>query len=89
MDDNYKYLFSTVLYSKLKEKIIGKIFTRVVYNDTLLINIMSYDNIEFVMEINNFSEKILNGYSTDYAVYEVMNKYQKFITNQVMKKYFV
>ena len=57
MDDNYKYLFSTILHSKLKEKIIGKIFTRVMYNDTLLINIMSYDNIEFVMEINNFSEK--------------------------------
>lgn len=89
MDDNYKYLFSTVLHSKIKEQVIGKVFTRVMYNDTLLISITSYDNVEFVMEISNFSEKILNGWSTDYAVYEVLEKYKKFVTNRIMKKYFV
>lgn len=87
--DSYRYIFSTVLHSKLKEKIIGKIFTRITNDDTLFISIINCDDNEFVMEFNNISEKILHGWSTDYAVYEVVNKYQKYITNRVMKKYFV
>lgn len=39
------------------------------------------------MAIDNFSERILNGYSTEYAVYEIMSKYEKFVHNRYFIKY--
>lgn len=80
----YEYLFSTNLHAKLKEKIVGKIFVKVTYNDELLIKINSYGNLECTIHIGNFSERILNGWSTDYAVYEVIKQYREFLN----KKFF-
>ena len=47
------------------------------------------ENLVFTMYVDDFSTKLLNGYSTDYAVYEILEKYKRFIMNNTMKKYFV
>jgi hypothetical protein len=74
--NEYEYLFSTALHHKLKEKIVGRIFTSI-KNDKLQIDIQSYGGIDFRYEIDNFADRILNGWTTDYAVYEVEKAFKK------------
>ena len=75
----YEYLFSTTLQRKLKPRIIGNIFVKVTRNNELLV-VISKDGEELFKHFyENFSEKILNGYTTDYAVYEIVRDYRKCI----------
>ena len=69
---DYEYLFSTNLHAKLKERIQGGIFVKVNENN-------------FDMSFTDFSNRMLNGFSTDYAAYEVTKKYQKFVMKQFFK----
>ena len=39
----------------------------------------------FDMSFTDFSNRMLNGFSTDYAAYEVTKKYQKFVMKQFFK----
>lgn len=82
---DYEYLFVTALHAKLKEKIIGKIYVAVTRENALLVKIESFGGLSYSIAIDNFSDKILNGYSTDYAAYEIVNQYRKFITNKFLK----
>lgn len=82
---DYEYLFTTTLHQKLREKIVGKIFVKVTRNDELFVKIESYGGLEYRFYRSNFSESIVNGYTTDFAAYEVVAEFKKFITN----KYFV
>lgn len=67
----YGYDFSMALYAKLKERIYGHIYVKVTDDDELY--------------INRFSEKMLNGYTTDYATYEVIEKLKKYVMNSYFK----
>lgn len=80
---DYEYLFSMNLQAKLKEKIQGAIYVKV--NDSLVIKITRRDENNFDMSFTDFSNKFLNGFSTDYAAYEVQKKYQKFVMKQFFK----
>lgn len=82
---DYEYLFATSLHQKLREKIVGKIFVKVTQKDELFVKIESYGGLEYRFYRSNFSESLLNGYTTDFAAYEVVIEFKKFITN----KYFV
>ena len=86
---DYGKLFASKVQSKLKEKIIGNIFVTVTKEDTLYIQI-TRDGRDTQMQtyINNLSEKMLNGYSTDYAVYEIMKQYREHVTKIMEKRYF-
>ena len=75
---DYEYLFAMAVQQKLKKQIIGKIFVKVNCDDELIIEIKNGDT-EFRSVITNFSDKIINGYPSDYAVYEIVNEYKKFI----------
>lgn len=68
---DYEYLFSMNLQAKLKEKIQGAIYVKVNENDSLVIKITRRDENNFDMSFTDFSNKFLNGFSTDYAAYEV------------------
>lgn len=82
---NYEYVFVTNLHEKLKEQIRGRIFVKVVSDDRLYVFIQrDVADKAFNLYINNFSDRILNGWFTDYAAYEIGQDYKKFI----MKKYF-
>ena len=82
---DYEYLFAKTLHQKLKEKIIGRIFVKVNNNDELYVEIESFGDFTFRTSIDNFSDRILNGLSTDYVVYDIVKQYKSF----VMKKYFM
>lgn len=81
---NYEYLFQTNLHAKIREKVIGKVFVKVNQDDVLIVKIESFGNLKFETSIDNFSKRILNGYSTDYAAYEIVKRY----TSYIMKRYF-
>lgn len=76
MNDDIRWLFSTVVHAKLKQRIKGKIFCRV-YGDTLKITIESIGGVSYTMEIDDFAEKVINGYTADYAAHEVVNGFKK------------
>lgn len=42
-----------------------------------MIKVFYDENIKIKMEFDNFSQRLVNGWSTDYAVYEVMRRYKK------------
>ena len=66
---DYQYIFATELHKKLKPRIKGKI------NNLNL-------EYEYLSE-NKFSDMVLNGYSTNDAMYDVMNDYNAYVYNQI------
>lgn len=82
---DYEYLFSTMLHEKLKEKIQGGIFVKVNENDSLIVKIERRDGNNFNMSFTDFSNRFLNGLTTDYVAYEVTKKYRSFIMKQFFK----
>lgn len=85
MIDEASYVFRRNLYEKLKSKIFGKIFCRVVNEDELFIHISRNDGTNFRMFIPNLSSRIWSGYSTDDAMYEVLTEYKKHVMRQHFK----
>lgn len=81
-----EYEFCLVLHKKLKEKIKGKIFTKV-FDDKLIIRI-DMDDQWFETSYEDFTRRVIFGLSTDYVVYEVVNKYRKFLINRMERYYF-
>ena len=80
---DYEYLFATTLQQRLKTKIKGKIFCKVTYNDELYVSIRNENSgIECELREGGFSEKILNGYSTQYAEYEIIKKYKIYLNDR-------
>lgn len=83
--DDCMYIFATAVYAKLKEVILGRVFTRV-ENDSLYIEIRRIEGLIFKMSIDDISKKIINGYTAEYAAYEVLRKYKKFVLNKYFKE---
>lgn len=84
----YERLFAMNLQQKLKTKIVGKIFVTATKDDALYIQITNSDNLEFKTYLKNFTERMLNGWSSDYAAYEVVQQYTDFVIDQMKSKYF-
>ena len=82
---DYEYLFAMGLHAKLKEKIVGKIFVAVSRENVLRVKIESFGDLSYYTEINNFSDRIRDGFSTDNAAYEIVEQYKKFIFNKFLK----
>lgn len=84
---DYEYLFSTNLHAKLKEKIRGGIFVKVKVNekDSLIVKIERKDGNDFDISFTDFSNRLIYGFSTDYAAYEVLQKYRDFVMKQFFK----
>lgn len=83
---DYEYLFSICLHEKLRERVLGSIFVKVKYNDSLIVEIKRRDGNDFSMSFTDFSNRILNGFTTEYAAYEVQKKYKEFVMKQFFKK---
>lgn len=74
----YEYLFCTNLHSKLREKIRGGIFIKVNEKDSLIVKIERKDGNNFDISFTDFSNRLIYGFSTDYAAYEVQKKISRF-----------
>jgi hypothetical protein len=82
---DYEYLFSMNLQAKLKEKIQGAIYVKVNENDSLVIKVTRRDGNNFDVSFTDFANRMLNGLTTDYAAYEVIQKYKKLVMTQFFK----
>ena len=82
---DYGYVFSTNLHAKLKEKVVGKVFVRLNYNDELYIKIESFGGLKYETRFVNFSERLVNGVSTDYIAYQVIEGYKQTIITKYLK----
>lgn len=81
-----EYEFSIRLHEKLKAKLRGKVFCRVV-DDILNIVILNGDT-KFELRIDDFARKVCFGMTTDAVSREVEKKYRKFLTNRMERYYF-
>ncbi len=86
--ENYKQLFSMTLQQKLKYRIKGNIYVKVTLDDALLVVISQEGETIFKKFINNISDKIQNGLTTDYCVYEVMKEYRQVVIDIAVERYF-
>lgn len=77
-------VFAYNLQQKLKDRIYGKVYVKVI-DDEIYISVACYSDIRFETTISNFFEKILNGYTTDYACYEVIEQYRKFVKKKILQ----
>lgn len=82
---DYECLFSNHLYEKLKGVIKGGIFVKVNENDSLVVEIKRKHGNNFGVSFTDFSNRVLNGFATEYAAYEVTKRYQKFVMRQFFK----
>lgn len=81
----YEFIFASTLKTKLIEKVKGGVKTWIT-NDELHISILIRENdIQFEHVIPNISTLILNGYTSDYAVYQVTQIYKSYIRNKFFK----
>lgn len=87
--DSYKNVFEKTLHAKLKEKIFGRVFVKINYYDELIIKISSYGEVEYSFHIDDVSYKILNGYSADDAMREVVMGYKNYLIHRTLAKYFI
>lgn len=81
---DYEKLFVTNLHSKLKKKIHGSVYCEINERDELYVRIRSSGDIYFEKRVDNFSDRFVSGYSTEYAMYDIINEYKK----KVISKYF-
>lgn len=76
---DYEYIFATELHKKLKPRIKGKIYVCITKYNELSVKINNL-NLEYeYLSENKFSDMVLNGYSTEDAMWEVMQDYQQFV----------
>lgn len=67
---------------------MGKVFVKVDDDDRLVVKIESFDSIKWIWSIENFFERAIYGYTAEYAAYEIVEKYRKFVMTKMQKKYF-
>lgn len=81
----YEYIFALALHSELKNKIQGGIFVNV-YKDSLWVKITHECGIIYETPlVSDFSNRVLNGCSAEYAAYEVLKLYRRFIKDTFFK----
>lgn len=86
MMQDYEYMFAMNVHEKLKEKVNARVFCKITPEDELYIEIEERDSgIGYYCAIPDFSHKILNGYTSDYAVYEIVKYYKNYIISRFFK----
>ena len=83
---DYEYLIAMNLHAKLKEKIVGKIYVTV-SDDKLYVRIDSFENLAWDLSIPNFSQMVLNGFSTERIAEDIATKFKKYVIKKTVNKY--
>lgn len=83
---DYEYLIAMNLHAKLKEKIVGKIYVTV-SDDKLYARIDSFENLTWDLSIPNFSQMVLNGFSTERIAEDIATKFKKYVIKKTVNKY--
>lgn len=82
---DYEYLFAMNLHTRLKERIKGKVFVKVKENDNLYVKIESFGDLRYEVELLNFSERVINGLTSEYITDEIVKQYKCFVLERYFK----
>ena len=82
---DYEYLIAMNLHAKLKEKIVGKIYVTV-SDDKLYVKIDSFENLTWDLSIPNFSQIVLNGFSTERIAEDIAIKFKRYVIKKNSKQ---
>lgn len=75
----YEYLFTKGLHEKLKEKIKGKIFCKVI-EDVLVISIDTKEDVSYNTIVKDFADKLrANEISADSVADDVVKKFRRIV----------
>ena len=88
MMKEYEFIFSNNLKNKLIGEVKGGVKTWIVHDDLYISILMSKYDMQFEHVIPRISERILNGYTTDYAVYEIIKEYKDYLFKAVKETFF-
>lgn len=87
--NEYEYTWSMMLLSKLKCRVKNKrIFVTVTSDDDLIVRIEHEDGLIFEITYDNFSRRLIYGFSTDQVSNEIIQKYKNYIIERIMDNYF-
>lgn len=82
---DYEYLFAMNVQQKLKDMVKARVYCKINPEDELYVEIEDRDSgIGYYCAIPGFSQKMLNGYTSEYAAYEVVKAYK----NHIIKRFF-
>lgn len=79
---DYEYDFVLNLHEKLKQKVNAGIHCKVIY-DRLQVSFIN-DGVKWTIEFNYFSDRIRNGWTSEYAAHECVERYKQ----EIMHRYF-
>lgn len=83
---DYVQIFAKNLREKIHLKVWHeRIFITRTYDDDLIVQIALKNGPTFETRILDISGKILNGYTTDYAAYEILQELKRFIVKSYFK----
>ncbi len=82
---DYEKIFTSNLHSKLKKKINGSVYCEVNQRNELYVRIRSSGDVFFEKRLDNFSDRLVSGYSTEYAMYDVISEYKKCVISKYFK----
>lgn len=83
---DYVQIFAKYLREKIHLKVWHeRIFIARTYDDDLFVQIVLKNGLTFETSIPDISDKIVNGYTTDYAAYEILQKLKRFIIKSYFK----
>lgn len=72
-------------FNWFQKRMIKWCFGFTVEDDSLVIKVTRRDGNNFDMSFTDFANRMLNGLTTDYTAYEVVQKYKKFVMTQFFK----
>lgn len=78
----YEYLFTKGLHEKLKAKIKGKVFCKVI-NNILVVDITTKEGLSYGYTLENFTEKLQHGeLDSDKLSAEITQMYRKAVLDR-------
>ena len=79
---DYEFIFAKQLQEKLISKINGTVKTWIT-GDVLYVSCRNTEyNLTFELAVERFAERMLNGLTTDYLVYEFMTEFKHYILHE-------
>lgn len=88
MMTEYEYIFAISLQQKLKRRIKGNIYVTVIRDDKLYVKIKKDSDFIFETTIDRFTDKLQNGFTSDYAAYDILKQYKQFVYERIEEEYF-
>ena len=86
MMQDYEYLFAMNVQQRLKDMVKARVYCKINQEDELYVEIEERDSgIGYYCAIPNFSRKIINGYTSEYAAYEISRAYKNHIISRFFK----